>query len=253
MQDDQYIYRFISFYDLYQLCKKKKLRLSLLAVQEDMNEGMGAVLQLASPQWGSFFSNSDQIAGQHLQKLHNTYITCWSTEPDSVAMWALYSPNKDGIRIRSTVGRLKATLADYQEATSLWKHTNHIGGTELLTWHWELALVRYINLNIFIEEMNKAYTEFRTSCTESAKGNPEWWTAEDGYLTEAPIFAERFRKAFTMDYFLKNSSFSHENEIRGVVRAGIRNELDFEGWKRLDDPFRQLFKSAEPGVLPSFV
>jgi len=211
------------------------------------------VLQLANPQWASFLSNPERIAGLHLQALHNTYITCWSTEPESVAMWALYSPNKDGIRIRSTVARLKATLAAYQEATSLWKHINHIvGGAELLTWHWELANVNYVNLDDFLDEINNAYAEFGALCTKSAEDNLEWWTAKKGYLMEAQIFTERFGKTFTMDHFLKDSSFSHEKELRGVVHAGIRNELDYEEWKRLNDPLRQLFKSAGPGVLPSY-
>lgn len=35
---------------------------------------------------------------------------CWSLKPDSDAMWRIYSPNKDAIRIRTTVGKLFDTL-----------------------------------------------------------------------------------------------------------------------------------------------
>ena len=35
---------------------------------------------------------------------------CWTLKPDSDAMWRIYSPNKDAIRIRTTVGKLFDTL-----------------------------------------------------------------------------------------------------------------------------------------------
>lgn len=35
---------------------------------------------------------------------------CWTVKPDSDAMWRIYSPRKDAIRIRTTVGKLFDTL-----------------------------------------------------------------------------------------------------------------------------------------------
>ncbi|MEH6641023.1 hypothetical protein [Vreelandella glaciei] len=51
LEDEQYIYRFVSFYELFQLHKEHLLKLSLLVVQEDKNEGVGATLRFAAPEW----------------------------------------------------------------------------------------------------------------------------------------------------------------------------------------------------------
>lgn len=251
--DDLYIYRFVSFYELYHLCQNKKLKLSLLAVQDDKNEGVGATLRFAAPEWASFYTNADKVFQQHAYAVHNTYITCWTMEPDSVAMWLLYSPNKEGIRVRTTTGKLKSALAAYEKINSWTNHLHYTDGSELLTWCWDLKPVHYVNLDILLAEMNETYTQFKNLCKELAAGNPEWWTDEDGFLKKYPEFIDEFRNRFELGYFIKDSGFVHEKELRGVVNAGIRNSLDVEKWKKSEDLTLTPFKPAEPGVLPSFI
>lgn len=36
-----------------------------------------------------------------------SYITCWTTEQDNYAFWKIYTPDADGIMIKTTVGKLK--------------------------------------------------------------------------------------------------------------------------------------------------
>lgn len=35
-----------------------------------------------------------------------SYVTCWTTESDNYAFWKIYTPNADGIMIKTTVGKL---------------------------------------------------------------------------------------------------------------------------------------------------
>jgi len=42
----------------------------------------------------------------------NYYGQCWTINPQSDAMWRIYSPNKDGARVCTTVGRLIRTIYD---------------------------------------------------------------------------------------------------------------------------------------------
>lgn len=252
IEDDQHIYRFMSFYELYQLKKESILKLSLLAAQEDKNEGLGATLRFAIPQWAGLYTDPDKVARQHAYSIHNTYITCWTTDPESVAMWLLYSPGKDGIRVRTTVRKLKSVLAAYEEANSWKHHCDYIDGTDLVTWNWGLKQVDYIDLDQLLGEINSSYSDFKSSCKKSAAGNPGWWKAKDGFLERFLKFNEDFNKRFTLGEFVKDSGFAHEKEIRGVVHAGIRNSLEYEAWKNDDDPMRNLFCAAEPGILPDF-
>lgn len=252
LEDDQYIYRFVSFYELYQLHKEHLLKLTLLAVQEDKNEGVGATLRFAAPEWAGLYRAADKVSQQHTYAVHNMYITCWTTDPESVAMWLLYSPGKDGVRVRTTVGKLKSVLSAYEEANSWTKHCGYTDGTDLLTWGWDIKQVEYADLDQLLEEINSAYADFKLSCSEAAAGNPEWWTNKEGFLERFPKFIDEFRSRFGLNEFVKDSGFAHEKELRGVVRAGIRNSLEYDAWRNDDDPMRMLFRGAEPGVLPEF-
>lgn len=253
VDDDLHIYRFVSFYEVYQLYKNKKLKLSLLAVQDDKNEGVGATLKFAAPEWASFHTNADKVFQQHAYAVHNTYITCWTMEPDSVAMWLLYSPNKEGMRVRTTAGKLKSALAAYEKINRWTNHLHYTDGSELLTWYWDLKPVHYINLDILLAEINEAYAQFKNLCKELAAGNPEWWTDEEGFLKKYTKFIDEFRDRFELGHFIKDSGFVHEKELRGVVNAGVRNSLNVETWKKSENLMLTPFKSAEPGVLPSFI
>jgi hypothetical protein len=42
----------------------------------------------------------------------NFYGQCWTLNPESDAMWRIYSPSKDGARVRTTVGRLLSAIHD---------------------------------------------------------------------------------------------------------------------------------------------
>ena len=42
----------------------------------------------------------------------NFYGQCWTLNPESDAMWRIYSPSKDGARVQTTVGRLLSAIYD---------------------------------------------------------------------------------------------------------------------------------------------
>jgi hypothetical protein len=43
------------------------------------------------------------------------YGQCWTKKRDSDAMWRIYSPNKDGLRISTTIRRLFSAIYDDEE------------------------------------------------------------------------------------------------------------------------------------------
>lgn len=251
--DSQHIYRFISLYELFNLAKNKKLKLSLLAAQDDKNEGIGEILRFASPALSCLFTRSEKVSEQYVKLINNTYVTCWTTDHDSIAMWLLYSPHQESIRIKTTIGKLRSALNDF-EATNNWsKHLNYTDGSKLLTWKSELRQVKYVNLNDLLSEIEKFYSEYRNMCDNHSARDLDWHTSQDGFtkafLKNNKAFSEKFD---FLNEFIKDSGFSHEKELRGLVRAGVRNSISIDDWRASDDISLMPFSSAAPGVLPSF-
>lgn len=70
----------------------------------------------------------------------NIYGQCWSCHKASDAMWRIYSPNKDGIRIKSTIKKLLSSL--YNGNVNKPSMSCVIGKVEYLT---EIKLNKYAN------------------------------------------------------------------------------------------------------------
>jgi len=112
---DQTIYRFLNFFDLFNLVKDKQIRFTKLHKLDDKNEGLGKILRSLelSP---VFPTNLESLKNtEYPITKHSTYVSCWTTVPDNIAMWTIYSPNKSGIRIKTTVSKLYAAINNYKK------------------------------------------------------------------------------------------------------------------------------------------
>lgn len=102
---DMEVYRFVSFFELYSLIKEGQLRLTSLHKMDDKNEGVGKILRSLELSPIVHRDRQEQKITQHM-----TYITCWTTTPDNIAMWTLYSLNQENIRIKTTVSKLYSAI-----------------------------------------------------------------------------------------------------------------------------------------------
>jgi len=109
------LYRFISFFDLYNLLEHKLFRVSQATVFDDKNESFGFVLRELDGKFLAAFGAPTGFDGSKIVKT-SSYISCWTTEPNKIAMWLLYSKDFEGFRIRSTRTKLKSVLADYRKS-----------------------------------------------------------------------------------------------------------------------------------------
>ncbi len=93
---DKYIYRIISLERLLELFATENNTLAKPARWEDKFENF--ILK----------SKVRLISGEIIQyDIHNRiYGQCWTSQQASDAMWRIYSPNKDGVRIRTTIRKL---------------------------------------------------------------------------------------------------------------------------------------------------
>ena len=97
---DNYIYRIISFDRFLELFNTKKNTLVKPKLWEDTFENFTLKSKLKLP-------NGDEI---ELDTHERVYGQCWTTSRASDAMWRIYSPDKRGIRIRTTIDKLLSSL-----------------------------------------------------------------------------------------------------------------------------------------------
>ena len=97
---DQYIYRIISYDRFIELFEHQKNTLVKPKLWEDTFENFALKSKLKFPDDSEIeLDTHDRLYGQ-----------CWTTSKASDAMWRIYSHDKKGIRIRTTVDKLLTSL-----------------------------------------------------------------------------------------------------------------------------------------------
>ena len=114
MMCTEVIYRYVSLFDLYNLLEHKLLRIPQAMGFDDKNEGFGFVLRKLDGKFLAAFGAPTGFDGPKTVKTL-AYISCWTTKPNKIAMWLLYSKDFEGFRIRTTRTKLTAVLADYRK------------------------------------------------------------------------------------------------------------------------------------------
>lgn len=97
---DNYIYRIISYDRFLELFNTNRNTLVKPKLWEDTFENFTLKSKLK-------FSNGDEI---ELDTHERLFGQCWTTSRASDAMWRIYSPDKKGIRIRTTIDKLLSSL-----------------------------------------------------------------------------------------------------------------------------------------------
>ncbi|MEQ8640446.1 MAG: DUF2971 domain-containing protein [Alphaproteobacteria bacterium] len=121
MSDKSFIYRIISRDRLFQLFDNGENVLVAPSKWEDPFENfiLRAPIQLNSGEWGDF-SFHDDFYGQ-----------CWTLHKSSDAMWRIYSPGKNAVRIRTSIKRLGQGLSVHH---GQWAHMQcYVGRVEYLS------------------------------------------------------------------------------------------------------------------------
>ena len=116
----------------------------------------------------------------------NYFGQCWSLTKESDAMWRIYSPDKSGVKIRTTIEKLFNPLY-----SSVPRHQSFKGEYNLYTF---IGKVKYSSTNKLIEMLND----------------------KDGMSSK--LF-DQSGKGQASTFFYKRWAFRHENEIRLIYNA----------------------------------
>jgi hypothetical protein len=174
---DTRLFRFISIFELYDLLFLQRLRLTKFSVFEDENEGLGVILKQQTDPLGRFSENLDheKIKKNHRKILNNNYATCWSTEPNSIAMWALYSSNRDSIRVETTVGKLLQALRKFDQENSFANFIDAPATRRAVSTHHEVGAVEYVNFFELRDQIRVRFQLFTSLVSEKARFKTDYF------------------------------------------------------------------------------
>ncbi len=248
---NQKLYRFVSFYDAYDIVVNKKLRFSKLSTFDDKNEGVGHILQFQEHELFRYkYIEEAGINEGYDFMQENHYLSCWSTEPDMVAMWALYSQDCSSIRVSTTAGKLFDSLKELYDRYLYTNYKDIPGSRKHVSWYYKLNSVKYVDFTELRDNIRNKFNAFRAHSSKMAKQKKDYHESDDGFRKDYAKLHEN--KVVNEDgIFLKDKSYFHESEVRAVLFCGVRNNVTFDEWKK--DTFQGLHDAAETGELPEYI
>ncbi|OYZ01878.1 MAG: hypothetical protein B7Y37_04590 [Sphingobacteriia bacterium 28-36-52] len=181
---DRPLYRIFSFQRLEEIFQENKLTLVKPRLWEDPFE--------------NFILNSIGYLpdGREFQIgfRDNFYGQCWSLTKESDAMWRIYSPKKNGVKVKTTIRKLFTPL--FQAGG---KHTKNNG-------------IMY-NLSSFVGKVKYANTKTLTTMLKDEKRMSDRIFDQSGW-GQASTF------------FFKRVAFQHEKEVRLIYNSQHDNQFD---------------------------
>jgi hypothetical protein len=164
---DKPIYKYMRFERLLQLLMDKESFISQVSSWEDTYEN-----------WlikASFYSKTTRVSYREFIKSY--YGQCWTTSKETDALWRIYSPDKNSVKIKSTINNLLNAEVLIDDLDKFGKITKYIGQ------------VSYFN------------NEQITKWLDQAK-------KETGIINSLIILESQF---------IKRKEFNHEKEIRLII------------------------------------
>ena len=204
--------------ELHHLLNNSSLKFARLSTMEDPNEGLGHVLGFLESFSYSFGINTQEKIKKHHESVKGrNYITSWTMEPDLMAMWLLYSKDRDSIRVRTSLDKLELATKEYFDKHFSANHIDSPKGTLQLDSYPYIKPVKYVSFESLSDEIKEKYKKYIAICAEHS---------------ESDSFSDELRKlddSRSIDVlesaYLKDVSYSHEKEIRANISICTRNDV----------------------------
>jgi len=226
LDEDLIVYRTIDFFSAADIIENRRFMFSRADTFSDKNEGIDRILRqlnLATPNngCGMGWSDAESAKDQHNQLKQSHYISCWSRNPESVAMWSLYSTDLCSIRVSTKISKLIFPIEELIKKYSVDRLNDaDLGKKVIVATKGHIAPVVYTSLMQIANRVgNRAKARFRLAERYAKKGEsmPSFPKKNSKYLT-SKIYSKYLKLQTTTS--LKDSSFEHEQEIRLSVKFG---------------------------------
>lgn len=226
LSPDTRLYRTMDFFGAAAMHTGRQLMFTRADKFEDRNEGIDLLLtqlELTHPNSGCGMGWTDATSAreQHALVKHSHYISCWSRNAESVAMWSLYSPDFCSVRVSTTVAKLLVPVESLLTKYSLGRLTgDDVGNRVVIATGARIEPVTYASLSDIMFRVNRrAKARIRLHGRYERTGrkmptpqeiNPRYWEREQ----------QRRLSELRTTCTLKDASFAHEAEVRLTVRLG---------------------------------
>jgi hypothetical protein len=220
------LYRTMDFFGASAMHSERTLMFTRADLFEDKNEGIDRLLgqiEAALPNSGCGMGWSDLATAkkEHERLKRSHYISCWSREAESVAMWSLYSSDLCSVRVSTSLSKLVSATSSLAEKYSIARlRTEPSALPFVATASARIEPVVYESLATITRVVSRrasARTRLFNQFKRTGRPiptideiNPRYWEREK---------QRRFNELRTTCR-LKDSSFLHEAEIRLNVRVG---------------------------------
>lgn len=202
--------------ELHHLLNNSSLKFVRLSTMEDPNEGLGHVLGfLESFSYSFGIKTPEKIKEYHESVKGRNYITSWTMEPDLMAMWLLYSKNRDSIRVRTSLDKLEFATKEYFDKHISTNHIDSAEGTLQLDSYPYVKPVKYVSFESLSDEIKEKYKKYIKICVEHSRS--------DSFSEELRKFDDGRSIDVFDSLYLKDVSYFHEKEIRANISICIRN------------------------------
>jgi len=217
---DTIVYRTTDFFSAAELITKRKLMFSRADTFSDRNEGIdwllgGLELTVPNSGCGLGWTNDTTARETHERAKRSHLISCWSKNPESVAMWSMYSTDNCSVRIATRISKLSAVAENLMAKYAFARLTNtDIGKPVVVATEGRVAPIDYVCLSL----MSRRVTN-RLAARYARKGSILPTLTE---MNPRNIEREKFRRIEELrkSFNIKDSSFEHEAEIRITIRLG---------------------------------
>lgn len=217
---DTKVYRIVDFYSAADLITAQKFMVPSSKYFEDINDGIGQLMSTLYNTWpqsgcGVSWKNKEDLEKSFANTKESTFVSCWSTNPDSVAMWSLYSKDLSSIRIETTIGKL-AELCKNLANEYNFGHFNNLNDGDSVSYFIDGAIhkVKYRDLYLITQKI-KRRVKARKRLEQRLLRN-----GKDTKILGSPMYKSN-EKDRSVDGLsstdlrhLKDSSFKHEEEVR---------------------------------------
>ncbi len=214
LNPDTRIYRFLDFFALADTIRKRRLRFAAPSTFPDRNEGLEIVYNSLRAAVESNDGSYSGIASQEdILRIHNvlkqgSFVCSWTREADSVALWSLYSADRCGVRVSSTVAKLQAALDDFARRNGMQSQFERFGLTDGSSYAFvQVGAVR----EVLYEDLRGMHEDILS------KGRSQ------------QVLTDQKRKEIFEFFTLKDRAFIHEGEIRGIVTCGLAAPSESKG------------------------
>ncbi|RYF01117.1 MAG: hypothetical protein EOO32_05095 [Comamonadaceae bacterium] len=241
------VYRITDFFSVAQVLEQRRLHLTCMHSYSDVNEGVdrlvrALVLSADGGGCGPFGANDEASTKLQLeQERRGRFIGCWSKNPESHAMWAMYSPDRCSVRMQTTIGKLQEACG--KAALASWSVLQDDPLFDLASTPFPMVVESTV-LPVLYEDLHHLIGRLarrKRLAKRLVKSKRLFKEGQPPSFPRSMLKVQQKWDRYFKDGFLKDSAYAYEDEVRISVRLGWEPSLG-----DMREKLRQLGAMDEP-------